>query len=61
MKSHLRFSRASGSQRRKVERLIAQGWAPGVSIRKRTRNKKESAGCREATPAENEFDEHTIY
>lgn len=29
MKSHLRFSKASGSDRAKVELLIRRGWQPG--------------------------------
>jgi hypothetical protein len=31
MKSHLRFSKADGSTKRKVERAIARGWQPGLS------------------------------
>ena len=30
MKSAIRFSRASGSTRRLVEKLIARGWFPGA-------------------------------
>jgi hypothetical protein len=32
MKSALRFSKASGSTRRKVETVIQRGWRPGMKI-----------------------------
>lgn len=31
-KSWIRASRASGSDKRKVEKLIRRGWQPGVAI-----------------------------
>lgn len=33
MKSALRFSKASGSTRRLVERAIRAGWRPGLRVR----------------------------
>ena len=32
MKSHLRFSKASGSERAKIQRLVRRGWRPGIRI-----------------------------
>jgi hypothetical protein len=32
MKSHIRWSKASGSDKRKVEKLLRRGWEPGKRI-----------------------------
>ena len=32
MKSHLRFSKASGTERAKIKKLIRRGWEPGKRI-----------------------------
>jgi hypothetical protein len=33
-KSHLRWSAASGTAKRKIERLLRRGWQPGLAIGK---------------------------
>ena len=54
MKSHLRWSAASGSQKVKVLRILARGWEPGLAIgkvlhdRRRARRRPElstEGGC----------------
>lgn len=40
MKSPLRWSRASGSTRRRVEKLIKLGWFPGCRLSDLIRNRR---------------------
>jgi len=52
MKSYLRFSRASGSTRQRVELAIRRGWRPGLKIgdllsRKSQRRLTAAGGVRE--------------
>jgi len=42
MKSKLRWSKASGSTRRRVEKLIARGWHPGARGLLGSRRRKRS-------------------
>jgi hypothetical protein len=55
MKSHLRWSAASGSAKVKVLRILARGWEPGLAIgkvladRRRAKRQPQSTegGCHE--------------
>jgi hypothetical protein len=50
MKSFLRKSKASGTARRKIEKLIRAGWEPGVKIGdalSRRRQRKTGVGRNE--------------
>ena len=40
MKSHLRRSKSSGSERAKIERLVALGWKPGMPVSAVLRKRK---------------------
>jgi hypothetical protein len=44
MKSNMRFSKASGTERVKVEKLIRRGWQPGKRIGDVLRNKRKGVG-----------------
>lgn len=44
MKSALRFSKASGTERAKIEKLIRRGWQPGKRIGDVLRNKRKGVG-----------------
>ena len=46
MKSALRFSKASGSTRRKVELIIQRGWRPGLKISDVLKRRTRQAGAR---------------
>jgi hypothetical protein len=46
MKSALRFSKASGSTRRKVETVIQRGWHPGLKISDVLRRRIRQDGAR---------------
>jgi hypothetical protein len=46
VKSALRFSRASGSTRRKVEAAIRHGWQPGVRFGDVLSRKRKGVGRR---------------
>lgn len=51
MKSHLRFSKASGTTLQRVDKLLRLGWAPGVKIgdllSRKGRRGRGKEGCRE--------------
>jgi len=44
MKSSRRFSKASGTERAKVEKLIRRGWEPGKRIGEVLRNRRKGVG-----------------
>jgi hypothetical protein len=46
MKSSIRFSKASGSDHRKIERAIRRGWHPGLSISDVLKRRKRQDGAR---------------
>jgi hypothetical protein len=46
MKSALRFSKASGSTRRKVELIIQRGWRPGLKISDVLKRRTRQDGAR---------------
>jgi len=46
MKSTLRWSRASGSTRRKIDLLIQRGWRPGLKISDVLKRRTRQDGAR---------------
>jgi len=46
VKTHLRFSRADGSTRRKVEEAIRRGWRPGCPVSEFLKRRKRQDGER---------------
>ena len=44
MKSAMRFSKASGTERAKIEKLIRRGWQPGKRIGDVLKNRRKGVG-----------------